>query len=766
MCDFLLSRKHTRPLLGIEDCEKLQLIQRVQHPKVHIHTTVLEFLPRTKEEFLKRHIDVFTGVGTFKTTVKINTDPRVPNIMSPPRRYNFYIIERLKGKLEALEKNGVITKVTDEIPKFISNLVIREKGNGDLRICLDPEYLNKAIVRQKYSIPSLDELAYKVKDKKVFTVLDLKDGFWHVPLDHDSSLLCAFSTPYGVYRFKKLPFGAFQQLKNSICQAPALRPYDSTKPMIVQADASQTGLGACLLQEGTLVSAVSRKLTETEQNYAQIEKEMLALWFAASKFEKFIYGMRHVTFHTDHQPLVSICKKPLYQITNNRLKRLRLKMLKFQPQVQYIPGKYMYLADLLSRQYITDSVSDDPDMAEVVHEVTRHISISNAVLEECRAETAKDQGLQSVIEYYKNGWPLHKRKANPSSLQYWKVQKDLFTEQGLVVLDNKIIIPDNMRGKVLQQLHAAHLGSDKTKARARQIVYWPGITADIERITQGCRACERNSPNNMKEPLIPHEVPTLRYQKVSCDLLDHHNKMYLVVVDNFSKWLELKELNNKSSKAVIGALREIFATHGIPEEIFGDNNPLNSYECKEFAESMGSTIVTSSPEYPRSNGLAERGVRTAKQILSKSADSKSHYLDMVRDYNNTPLCGTPFSPAQLLMSRMCRTTVPTLRKSLEPKVIDPLPLLKRRQLLAKKYHDRRARRQPVTFTEGDKIAYRRGGKWHKGTIVHKHRTPRSYIIRQMRGRDLRRNTFHLKRSATATDHIDRQETLNYNIPVP
>ena len=113
----------------------------------------------------------------------------------------------MKGKLDELEQRDVVAKVTGEMPKFISNLVVREKSDGDLRLCLDPQILNKAIVRQKYPIPSMDELACQISDKYIFSVLDLREGFWHATLDEESSYLCSFSTPYGIYRFKKMPFG-------------------------------------------------------------------------------------------------------------------------------------------------------------------------------------------------------------------------------------------------------------------------------------------------------------------------------------------------------------------------------------------------------------------------------------------------------------------------------------------------------------------------------------------------------------------------------
>ena len=142
---------------------------------------------------------------------------------------------------------------------------------------------------------------------------------------------------------------------------------------------------------------------------------------------------------------------------------------------------------------------------------------------------------------------------------------------------------------------------------------WP--QPHITTLIQECRVCERHSSANTHEPLIPHEIPSLRFQKISCDILTHNGQPYLVVEDNLSKWLEIIKLTSKSSESVISALRSIISTRGIPEIKFGDNNPLNSIECKEYAVSIGSSIQTSSPGYSRSNGLAEKGVRIARIML-------------------------------------------------------------------------------------------------------------------------------------------------------
>ncbi|KAJ1528924.1 hypothetical protein ONE63_007293 [Megalurothrips usitatus] len=192
-----------------------------------------------------------------------------------------------------------------------------------------------------------------------------------------SAPLCELISSAVTYTWLPVHDEAFQKLKDCI----------SRKPLVVQADASQFGLGAVLLQDNKLVSSASRKLTEHECNYDQIEKEMLALSFAADKMKHFIYGMPNVKFQTDHQPLVSIFKKPVHKITNNRLKKLRLKLMIYNPEVDYLPGKYMYLADLLSRNFIEDPVEDGPEMVEVVHEVTANLSIPPGLMSSLKEET-------------------------------------------------------------------------------------------------------------------------------------------------------------------------------------------------------------------------------------------------------------------------------------------------------------------------------------------------------------------------------------------
>ena len=140
---------------------------------------------------------------------------------------------------------------------------------------------------------------------------------------------------------------AVERLKQILSSQPVLKFYDPTKPVKLQVDASKSGLGACVLQDGHPIAYASRSLTQAEEHYAQIEKELLAVVFGCERFNHYVYG-RPVDVESDHKPLVSVNKKPLTKVSP-RLQRLLLRLQKYEVNITYLPGKYMYVADTLSR---------------------------------------------------------------------------------------------------------------------------------------------------------------------------------------------------------------------------------------------------------------------------------------------------------------------------------------------------------------------------------------------------------------------------------
>ena len=127
---------------------------------------------------------------------------------------------------------------------------------------------------------------------------------------------------------------AFKSAKDFIASTTALRYYDETLPVTLQVDASEDAIGGVLLQNDQPVCFTSHTLNSTEKNYAQIEKECLAIVSCMDKWHQYLYGKHDITVHTDHQPLETIFKKPLSKATR-RLQRMMLKLQKYQFTVRY-----------------------------------------------------------------------------------------------------------------------------------------------------------------------------------------------------------------------------------------------------------------------------------------------------------------------------------------------------------------------------------------------------------------------------------------------
>lgn len=121
---------------------------------------------------------------------------------------------------------------------------------------------------------------------------------------------------------------------------------------------------------------------------------------------------------------------------------------------------------------------------------------------------------------------------------------------------------------MLEKIHEAHMGIVKSKERARDILFWPGMAKQIEEVVQKCAVCNKHKNNNPREPLIPHPVPSRAWSKVGIDLFHFNNAEYIMCVDYYSKYPEISKLSGTTNKHIITALKSIFARHGVPDELF------------------------------------------------------------------------------------------------------------------------------------------------------------------------------------------------------
>ena len=289
---------------------------------------------------------------------------------------------------------------------------------------------------------------------------------------------------------------AFDNLKQLVVVSPVLRYVDTSKPAVIQVDASSTGLGSCLMQDGAPIAFASRALTDCETRYAQIEKEILVIVFASEKFAYYIYGQL-VTVHSDHKPLGSVFKKSI-AATTPRLQRMLLRLLKFQLRVDYLPGKSMYIADTLSRTYLTEppmrsdrELSDDIEVT--VHTVLHETSISNKTLKEIREATSANATLADLRALIANGFPSETSLLSSELKAYQKLVADMHEVDGALVNNNKVIMLLSPRPKMLSIIHEGHVGMEKCKSLARQLLYWPGLTLDIEELIEKSAAVHLNT---------------------------------------------------------------------------------------------------------------------------------------------------------------------------------------------------------------------------------------------------------------------------------
>ena len=191
------------PILGKSACEQLQLVARIG---------MIEAVNGNEESnatdcnsTVKLFSDVFQGLGLIETDAHIHVDPSVEPSIDPPRRIPHAIKDRVKIELDRMLDLGVIIEQT-EPTEWVNSITIVRKPDK-IRICLDPTKLNRAIKRGAYPVRTVEEVSAKLHGSKVFSVLDAKSGYWQIQLDEYSSRLCTFNTPWGRYRYTRLPFG-------------------------------------------------------------------------------------------------------------------------------------------------------------------------------------------------------------------------------------------------------------------------------------------------------------------------------------------------------------------------------------------------------------------------------------------------------------------------------------------------------------------------------------------------------------------------------
>ena len=222
---FYVVENSATPLIGLQsslDLDLLQLTYSVESSPSSAPQNSPSSAPMSKQSVQNEFADLFTGVGVLPGKSKLYLKENVVPVVNPPRRVPEALKSRFKDELDPMEKDAIIARVTQPTDWVNSIVLVEKPKTGKLRVCLDPKALNDAIRRPHYQMPTLDDV--RLSGAKTFSKLDITHAYWSIELEEESSYLTTFSTPFGRYRYLRLPFGIsassdlFQQKMGEICE--------------------------------------------------------------------------------------------------------------------------------------------------------------------------------------------------------------------------------------------------------------------------------------------------------------------------------------------------------------------------------------------------------------------------------------------------------------------------------------------------------------------------------------------------------------------
>ncbi|CAH8611169.1 unnamed protein product [Dicrocoelium dendriticum] len=197
--EFLIVSEDLMPILGIDSIQRFGFVS-FNHERF-IHACDIE------ADIFDKYSSVFDGgVGMFEGPAHLSLNELATPVALPARKVPIALREKFLSELQRLCSLGVIAKV-DEPTDWVSQVAIITKKSGELRICIDPKPLNAALKREYFTLPTLDDMLPVLCNSKLFTKVDLASAFWHVSLDDESSYMTTFGTPFGRFRWLRLPFG-------------------------------------------------------------------------------------------------------------------------------------------------------------------------------------------------------------------------------------------------------------------------------------------------------------------------------------------------------------------------------------------------------------------------------------------------------------------------------------------------------------------------------------------------------------------------------
>lgn len=529
---------------------------------------------------------------------------------------------------------------------------------------------------------------------------------------------------------------SFDSIKAAMTDILRLGFFNKDHRTTVMSDASPTGLGAILIQtdpsgRSRVVTCASKSLTDTERRYCQTEKEALAIVWSVERFQVYLYG-RQFDILTD-------CKALVYLFTERsrpcaRIERWVLRLQAFDYQVCHIPGE-RNLADVLSRLNTIAPVPFDPREELFVKQVVLSSATSVALRwEEIVTASLEDTEIQEVLDI------IDKGNIEELPLSFRVIASELCRFGDVLLRTDRIVIPNSLRDRVVRIAHEGHLGMRTMKSHLRGAVWWPKMDTVIEAFVKKCRGCLLVSTPDPPQPMVRKEMPYGPWEDIAIDFLGPlpNGETLLVVVDYYSRYVEICEMHKITAKLTIEELGRIFCRYGVPITIRADNGPQFSAGCEEFktfCDEFGIRAVNTIPYWPQQNGEVERQNRSILKrlkIAQELGQDWRHVLcQYILSYHATPHPTTGRSPSELMFGRRIRTKLPQLPHNfnMDEDVRDHDKLQKEKGRMAA---DSKRRARDSVIEIGDRVLVKRMRKENKLSSTF---APEEYIVVRKSGAD-------------------------------
>ncbi|XP_041979479.1 uncharacterized protein K02A2.6-like [Aricia agestis] len=409
------------------------------------------------------------------------------------------------------------------------------------------------------------------------------------------------------------------------------------------------------------------------------------------------------------------------------------------------------------------------DHVHHIVENARPMAVSMADLENQSSEDPEILNVKTGIN--SNAW-------DDSAKPYKIFETELCFFGNILLRGNRLVIPSNLRKRVLDAAHEGHPGIVAMKGRLRSKVWWPRIDKDAENLVKSCKGCTLVGLPNPPVPMKRRSLPEAPWVDVAIDLLGPlpSNEYILVIVDYYSRYKEVKITKNITSTQIIKLLKEIFSRLGYPSSITADNGrQFVSEEFKGFCDECNIKLFHTIPYWPQQNGEVERQNRDILKRLKIGKIEKKNLQETLWEYlmmyNSTPHSVTGKTPSDLFFKRQNRDKIPAIQDINKEDDSEVRDRDMEKKGKGKEYADKRRGANNLDLNEGEKVYIKEMDKGNKLTTNY---NPTPHIVERAKdgdvtvrneetGQMLRRNVVHLKRVEGQWKAIKGTEETEQNL---